>query len=80
MPNLPDTDARTLALRMFTSEVSNGMSAGDAEINVSQMFMVSHITLWRWVTLWENTREEALHDGRSSKEQSDSCINSFVLS
>eukprot|EP00731_Ephydatia_muelleri_P006424 Em0003g672a len=50
MPNLPDTDARTLALRMFTSEVSNGMSAGDAEINVSQMFMVSHITLWRsWI-------------------------------
>ncbi|KAL5502618.1 hypothetical protein EMCRGX_G009419 [Ephydatia muelleri] len=35
---------------MFTSEVSNGMSAGDAEINVSQMFMVSPITVWRsWI-------------------------------
>ena len=74
MPNLPDTDARTLALRMFYIEVSNGMSAGDAEINVSQMFMVSPITVWRWVTLWENTGEEAFHDGRSSKEQSDSSI------
>ena len=62
MPNLPDTDARTLALRMFYIEVSNGMSAGDAEINVSQMFMVSPITVRRWVTLWKNTREEALHN------------------
>eukprot|EP00731_Ephydatia_muelleri_P006417 Em0003g665a len=74
MPKLPDTDARTLALRMFYIEVSNGMSAGDAEINVSQMFMVSPITVRRWVTLWKNTREEAFHDGRSSKEQSDSSI------
>ena len=30
MPNLPDTDARTLALRMFYIEVSNGMLCGDA--------------------------------------------------
>ena len=59
MPNLPDTDARTLALRMFYIEVSNGMSASDAEINVSQMFQVSPTTVRRWVTLWENTGEEA---------------------
>ena len=31
MPNLPDTDARMLALRMFYIEVSNGMPCGDAE-------------------------------------------------
>ena len=68
MPNLPDTDARTLALRMFYIEVSNGMSAGDAEINVSQMFMVSPITVRRWVTLWKNTREEAFA-GRGFKIQ-----------
>ena len=74
MPNLPDTDARTLVLRMFYIKVSNGMSEGDAEINISQMFMVSPITVHRWVTLWENTAEEALHDGRNSKEQSDASI------
>ena len=51
MPNLPDTDARTLALRMFYIEVSNGMLCDDAEINVSQMFLVSPTTVRRWVTL-----------------------------
>ena len=71
MPNLSDSDARTLALRMFYIEVSNGMSAGDAEANVSQMFLVSPRTVQRWVTLWENSGEEALQDGRSAKEASD---------
>ena len=60
MPNLSDSDARTLALRMFYIEVSNGISAGDAEANVSQMFLVSPRTVQRWVTLWENSGEEAL--------------------
>ena len=49
MPNLSDSDARTLALRMFYIEVSNGMSAGDSEGNVSQMFLVSPRTVQRWL-------------------------------
>lgn len=65
MPNLPDTDARTLALRMYYIEVSNGVHCGDTETNVSQMFLVSPTTVRRWVTLWESTGEEALLDGRS---------------
>ena len=41
MPNLSDSDARTLALRMFYIEVSNGMSAGEAEANVSHVTLAS---------------------------------------
>ena len=74
MPNLPDTDARTLALRMYYIEVSNGMHCGDAETNVNQMFLVSPTTVRRWVTLWESTGEEALLDGRSSNHESDPSI------
>ena len=69
MPNLPNTDARTLALRIFYIEVS---TCGDAEINVSQMFLVSPTMVRRWVTLWESTGEEALLDGCSSNHENDS--------
>ena len=58
MPNLSDSDARTLALRMFYIEVSNGMSAGDAEANVSQMFLVSPRTVQRGGLLCGKTVEK----------------------
>ena len=64
MPNLPDTDARTLALRMFYIGVSNRMHCGDAEIIVSQMFLVSPTMIRRWVKLQESTVEESLLDGQ----------------
>ena len=47
---------------MFYIEVSNGMSAGDAEASVSQMFLVSPRTVQRWVKLWDNPGEKALQD------------------
>ena len=48
MPNLPDTDARTLVHRVFYIKVLNGMPCGDAEINVSQVFLVSPKMVRRW--------------------------------
>ena len=62
MPNVSDSDARALAVRMYYIEVSNGMSPTDAQTNVSQMFAVCSRTVKRWVELWESTGEEALQD------------------
>ena len=45
MPNVSDSDARALALRMYYIEVSNGMSPSDALTNVSEMFLVSPRTV-----------------------------------
>ena len=45
-------------------QVSNGMSADDAEANVSQIVLMSPTTVRRWVTLWESTGEEALQGSR----------------
>ena len=63
MPNVSDSDARALALRMYYIEVSNGMSATDAQTNVSQMFLVCTRTVKRWIKMWESSGEEALLDG-----------------
>ena len=68
-PNVSDSDARALAVRMYYIEVSNGMSPTDAQTNVSQMFLVCSRTVKRWVELRESTGEEALPDGRSSTEE-----------
>ena len=64
MPNVSDSDARTLALRMYMYyiELSNGMSPSGALTNVSEMFLVSPRTVRRWVELWETTGEEVLLD------------------
>ena len=58
MPNVSDSDARALAVRMYYIEVSNGMSPTDAQSNVSQMFLVCFRTVKRWVELWESTGEK----------------------
>ena len=68
-PNVSDSDARALAVRMYYIEVSNGMSPTDAQTNVSQMFLVCSRTVKRWVELRESTGKEALLDGRSSTEE-----------
>ena len=41
MPNVSDSDARTLALRMYYIEVSKGMSTSDVLTNASEMFLVT---------------------------------------
>lgn len=76
-PNVSDSDARALSLRMYYVEVSNGMSPTDAQTNVSQMFLVCSRTVKRWVELWESSGEEALLDDRSSTEESEPSILFF---
>ena len=58
MPNVSDSDARALAVRMYYIEVSNVMSPTDAQTNVSQMFLICSRTVKRWVELWESTGEK----------------------
>ena len=58
MPNVSNSDARALAVRMYYIEVSNGMSPTDAQTNVSQMFLVCSRTVQRWVELWESILEK----------------------
>ena len=64
MPNLSDIDARTLALRMYYIELSEGISPINARSKVSKMFLISTTTVQRWVTAWETTGEKALQDCR----------------
>ena len=66
MPNLTDVDARTLALRMYYIELSEGISPTNAKRKVSKMFLISSSTVQRWVAAWETTGEEALQDQRST--------------
>ena len=47
LPDLPDTDARTLALRMYYLELSE-----DAQSRVSKMFSISPYTVKRWAAAW----------------------------
>eukprot|EP00731_Ephydatia_muelleri_P002962 Em0001g2962a len=47
LPNLPDTDARTLALRMYYLELSESVSPSDAQARVSKMFSISSCTVKR---------------------------------
>ena len=65
MPDLTDSDAKILALRMYYLELSNGVSSIQAQDKVSRMFFVSTRTVRRWAELWEATGEESLFDGRS---------------
>ena len=50
LPNLPDTDARTLALRM--GELSESVSPSDAQARVSKMFSISSCTVKRCPVDW----------------------------
>ena len=78
IPNVFDSDARALALRMYYTEVPNEMSPSDALTNVSHIFLVCSRMVKRWVELWESTGEEALLDGCSSTEESDPSILFFL--
>eukprot|EP00731_Ephydatia_muelleri_P018663 Em0011g703a len=74
LPNLPDTDARTLALRMYYLELSESVSPSDAQARVSKMFSISSCTVKRWAAAWEDTGEEALIDHRGFHEGKDNSI------
>ena len=52
LPNLPDTDARTLALRMYYLELSESASPSDAQARVSKMFSISSCTVMRCPVDW----------------------------
>ena len=62
MPNLADTDARTLALYI---ELADGVSPIRARNKVSQMFLVSVITVKRWSSSWEANGKQDLFDYRT---------------
>ena len=74
LPDLPDTDARTLALRMYYLELSENVSPCDAQSRVSKMFSISPYTVKRWAAAWEDTGEEALIDHRGFHEGKDKSI------
>ena len=65
MPNLADTDARTLALRLYYIELADGVSPIRARNKVSQMFLVSVITVKRWSSSWEANGKQDLFDYRT---------------
>ena len=71
MPNLADTDARTLALRLYYIELADGISSVRAWNKVRQMFLVSAATVKRWSASWDATREDALLDHRSVQDERD---------
>ena len=71
MPNLADTDARTLALRLYYIELADGISPVRAWNKVRQMFLVSAATVKRWSASWDATREDALLDHRSVQDERD---------
>ena len=60
-PDLPDSDARVLALRLYYIElhVADGVPPSVAQDKVSKMFLVSSRTVQRWAQAWEETGEEA---------------------
>ena len=78
LSDLPDTDARTLASRMYyleELELSENVSSSDAQTKVSKMFSrISPRTVKRWVTAWEDTGEEALIDHRGFHKGKDKSL------
>ena len=60
-PDLPDSDARVLALRLYYIELADGVPPSVAQDKVSKMFLVSSRTVQRWAQAWEETGEEAMH-------------------
>ena len=74
LPNLLDTDARTLALRMYYLELLESVSPSDAQARGSKMFSISSCTVKRWATPREDTGEEALIDHRGFHEGKDKSI------
>ena len=62
MPNLADTDVRTLALRFYYIELADGVSPILAQNKVSQTFLVSAVTVKRWSAVWEANNKHALFD------------------
>ena len=65
MPDISDSDARVLALRMYYIELAEGVSNSNAQQKVGKMFLISSRTVKRWVDPWEMTEEEAITDQRS---------------
>ena len=65
MPDISDSDARVLALRMYYIELAEGVSNSNTQQKVGKMFLISSRTVKRWVDLWEMTEEEAITDQRS---------------
>ena len=61
-PDLPDSDARVLALRLYYIELADGVPPSAAQDKVSKMFLVSSRTVQRWAQAWEETGEEAITD------------------
>ena len=57
-PDLPDSDARVLALRLYYNElhVADGVPPSVAQDKVSKMFLVSSRTVQRWAQAWESNR------------------------
>ena len=53
MPDVSDTDARVLALRLYYIELADGVSPSVAQDKVSKMFMVSSRTVKNWAASWE---------------------------
>ena len=47
MPNLADSDARTLALQLYYIELADGVSPVHTRNKVSLMFLVSAVTVKR---------------------------------
>ena len=48
LPDLPESDTKILALRMYYLELSDGVSASHAQEKVSRMFLISPRTVRRW--------------------------------
>lgn len=65
MPDISDSDARVLALRMYYIELAEGVSNSNTQQKVGKMFLISSRTVKRWVDPWEMTEEEAITDQRS---------------
>ena len=47
MPDIPDADARKLALRMYYLELSDGVSLKDAQTKVGKMFFITPMHCWQ---------------------------------
>lgn len=65
MPDISDSDARVLALRMYYIELAEGVSNSNTQQKVGKMFLISSRTVKRWIDAWEMTEEEAITDQRS---------------
>ena len=47
MPDIPDADARKLALRMYYLELSEGVSLKDAQTKVGKRFFITPMHCWQ---------------------------------